>query len=397
MTLGEQIQARRKEAGLSQEELGERLGVARQSVSKWESEATVPELDKLIAMSKLFGTSVGSLLGIEEEGGPDHELTQRELMALEAIAQRLIPPTAEPKKRKRWPLVLVAVAVAAAAGWALMSRIHSLENQVGSLHYNISNIDNTVSRQISSLTGQVRDILEEQNSVTAGKGYEILEMDLGKGTVTFSLTATPREYREGMRAVFSAVGAEFEPVEIPGELGAGQSFRAELVCPLANDITLSVGFTADGVRVNQELGREGYLLGNTELLFNGNLSWSVGYRDEKSVVERMDAYLDSVGPGQYKTTEGWQDLGLKKGCLRLWVNGELFWSGEEKSLERREEAAIPAEGLELKRGDRVILSLLYTDSAGREGEAYLDGFCISREGKPEMLAPYEEGTAFPWE
>ena len=396
MTLGEQIQARRKEAGLSQEELGERLGVARQSVSKWESEATVPELDKLIAMSKLFGTSVGSLLGIEEEGGPDHELTQRELMALEAIAQRLIPPTAEPKKRKRWPLVLVAVAVVA-AGWALMSRIHSLENQVGSLHYNISNIDNTVSRQISSLTGQVRDILEEQNSVTAGKGYEILEMNLERGTVTFSLTATPREYREGMRAVFSAVGAEFEPVEIPGELGAGQSFRAELVCPLANDITLSVGFTADGVTVNQELGREGYLLGNTELLFNGNLSWSVGYRDEKSVVERMDAYLDSVGPGQYKTTEGWQDLGLKKGCLRLWVNGELFWSGEEKSLERREETAIPAEGLELKRGDRVILSLLYTDSAGREGEAYLDGLCIDGEGKPEMLAPYEEGTAFPWE
>ena len=36
---------------------------------------------------------------------------------------------------------------------------------------------------------------------------------------------------------------------------------------------------------------------------------------------------------------------MKKGCLRLWVNGELFWSGEEKSLERREEAAIPAEGL----------------------------------------------------
>lgn len=396
MTLGEQIQALRKAAGLSQEELGERLGVARQSVSKWESGATVPELDKLIAMSKLFGVSVGSLLGLEESEGPDHELTQRELKALEVIAQRLVPPTAEPKKRKRWPLVLAAVAVMA-AGWALMSRIHNLENQISGLHYNISNIDNTVSRQIGSLTGQVRDILEEQSSITAGKDYEVREMDLKAGTVTFSLAATPREYREGMTAVFSAVGAEFEPVEIPGELGAGQSFRAELVCPLANDITLSVGFTADGVTVNQELGRERYLLGGTELSFYGNLSWSVGYRGEKNVVDRMDAYLDSVGPGQYKTTEGWQDLGLKKGCLRLWVNGELFWSGEEKSLEKREETAIPAEGLELKRGDRVILSLLYTDSAGREGEAYLDGFCISREGKPEMLAPYEEGTAFPWE
>ena len=69
MTLGEQIQALRKAAGLSQEELGEKLGVARQSVSKWESGATVPELDKLIAMSKLFGVSVGSLLGLEESEG----------------------------------------------------------------------------------------------------------------------------------------------------------------------------------------------------------------------------------------------------------------------------------------------------------------------------------------
>ena len=93
MTLGEQIQALRKDKGLSQEELGEALGVARQSVSKWESGTTIPELDKLIAMSKLFGVSVGSILGLEETGEPDRELTERELKALEAIAQRLTLPT----------------------------------------------------------------------------------------------------------------------------------------------------------------------------------------------------------------------------------------------------------------------------------------------------------------
>ena len=56
MALGEQIQALRKDKGLSQEELGEKLGVARQSVSKWESGATVPELDKLIAAEGKFPT-----------------------------------------------------------------------------------------------------------------------------------------------------------------------------------------------------------------------------------------------------------------------------------------------------------------------------------------------------
>ena len=85
MILADKVMTLRKKNGWSQEELAEKLNISRQSVSKWESGATIPELDKLIAMSKLFGTSVGSLLGIEEEGGPDHELTQRELMALGTI------------------------------------------------------------------------------------------------------------------------------------------------------------------------------------------------------------------------------------------------------------------------------------------------------------------------
>mgnify|MGYP002529984455 CR=1 FL=1 len=44
-TLGRRIQEARKAAGLSQESLGERLGVSRQAVSKWEADAAVPELE----------------------------------------------------------------------------------------------------------------------------------------------------------------------------------------------------------------------------------------------------------------------------------------------------------------------------------------------------------------
>ena len=88
----------------------------------------------------------------------------------------------------------------------------------------IFNIDNTISRQIGSLTGQVRDILEEQNSVTAGKDYEILEVDLEAGTVTFSLTAAPRKYWEELTAAFSTVGPDFAAVKVFGESGAGEAY-----------------------------------------------------------------------------------------------------------------------------------------------------------------------------
>lgn len=53
----------RKLAGLSQEELAERVGVSRQAVSKWELDAALPETEKLIALARVFKVSVDELLG----------------------------------------------------------------------------------------------------------------------------------------------------------------------------------------------------------------------------------------------------------------------------------------------------------------------------------------------
>ena len=69
MTLGQRIQELRKEQGLSQEALGEKLGVSRQAISKWEGDGAVPEVDKLIALSRLFGLSLNELLQVDVEPG----------------------------------------------------------------------------------------------------------------------------------------------------------------------------------------------------------------------------------------------------------------------------------------------------------------------------------------
>ena len=61
MTIGQRIAQKRKELGLSQEALGSKLGVSRQSIYKWEADSALPEVDKLIALSRLFGVSVGWL------------------------------------------------------------------------------------------------------------------------------------------------------------------------------------------------------------------------------------------------------------------------------------------------------------------------------------------------
>lgn len=62
MTTGEKLSLLRKKKGLTQEELSEILKVSRQSVSRWEMDATFPETDKLITLSKLFGCSIDFLL-----------------------------------------------------------------------------------------------------------------------------------------------------------------------------------------------------------------------------------------------------------------------------------------------------------------------------------------------
>ena len=61
MTLGQRISMYRKSLGISQEELGARLGVSRQAVSKWETDAASPDMENLLALAREFGVSVAEL------------------------------------------------------------------------------------------------------------------------------------------------------------------------------------------------------------------------------------------------------------------------------------------------------------------------------------------------
>ena len=62
MILADKIMDLRKKNGWSQEELAHQLGVSRQSVSKWESGASIPDLDKVLRLSEIFGVSTDYLL-----------------------------------------------------------------------------------------------------------------------------------------------------------------------------------------------------------------------------------------------------------------------------------------------------------------------------------------------
>lgn len=211
MTVGQRIAQKRKELGLSQEGLGDKLGVSRQAIYKWESDASLPEVEKLVALSRIFSVPVGWLLGEEEHpssqtDSQSAELTEAQIKMVQEIADRyLAAQTARtpqpPVKRRRW-LVLVgcgAAVVAAALFLNLFSQLNRVSQDYGNLQNAISNVSYNVDSQIGSITSRVEEILKSQNQLTASYNAEYLSSNLEEGTASFALEAVPKTYVEAWR------------------------------------------------------------------------------------------------------------------------------------------------------------------------------------------------------
>ncbi len=261
MTTGQRIAQKRKEAGLSQETLGAELGVSRQSIYKWESDTALPEIDKLVALSRRFGVTVGWLLGVEEApetaSAPDSgELTDAQLKMVEEITARYIAALPAPKPRKKWPYVLAALMVLYAAHRAYQS----IDRQFDGVYSRIGQMDSSMSNQVYSISGQVEEILKQQNSLTVDYGIELVSADLVKNAVTFSVYAVPKTYVEGMRVEFSVDNGHNSNSKTvlsePDQNGqpVSEKFSAELTCELTDDISITAVFVMpDGTRQTQPL------------------------------------------------------------------------------------------------------------------------------------------------
>jgi len=96
MKLCDKIVKLRRAAGLSQEELADRLNVSRQAVSKWESDQSMPDIDKVILLSDLFGVTTDYLLkdsympegeNVTRDTASDEENRETEPMAPEILSK----------------------------------------------------------------------------------------------------------------------------------------------------------------------------------------------------------------------------------------------------------------------------------------------------------------------
>ena len=93
MTFGEKLLTLRKQSGLSQEQLAEKLSVSRQAVSRWENEGILPDCGNLLELSRLFGVSTDYLLndGYRSDGDLPAVRSTRERLEAERERQGVLP------------------------------------------------------------------------------------------------------------------------------------------------------------------------------------------------------------------------------------------------------------------------------------------------------------------
>ena len=253
MTLGQRIQELRKQRGMSQEALGDALGVSRQAVSKWEGDNGIPELDTLIAMSRLFEVTVGRLLGVEEAAEQKRETVnepeENKEDQVEAVLRRYVEQTTKKDERswfERWGKTVTEAIVVTTVFVVMLSMLLSLRSTVKLLQSDLSRLQVDVSNNQGNLIGTIRntiyDVLAEEANPLSTYNWDIVDFDLDDQTATLRLNATMKEYAAGSKMQFCAAWQKVDDTEgqTTGEWVDGPNFQSEITLPLNHNTAISI-------------------------------------------------------------------------------------------------------------------------------------------------------------
>lgn len=225
MKFYQNIQKLRKEKGMSQEQLAEQLGVSRQTISKWESGAVCPTLDRMQELAALFAIPLTQLLG---EAGDGTE--QERIQEYEEQIRRL-----KEQKKLHTALALTAAAVfliLAGLFVLLFFNIRSINQRIDRLDQQISSITSDVTGQILGIKNDLEESAKKQESLIADYEIKPTGLKLSDHQLTLKITVTPKTYIEGTNAEFLLHGIREYSA---GALYENGCFAAEL--PIADDET----------------------------------------------------------------------------------------------------------------------------------------------------------------
>ena len=233
MTTGEKIAALRRDHKLSQEALGEKLGLSRQAVSKWEADQAVPTMDNLMELSRLFGVPVDTLL---RPDAPFPAAPAEDGAGKESEDTPAAPET--PHKGvslSRGKILAIGGAALLCVSFALnavcLYQIAQLKGEVHALRVQAGNVNTVYYPGTDADTG---DFAESSEHMTLDP--ENTEQLI----VTFS--AVPRVASDGETAKFLLRGGE-QSWECEAEDDAGGGYRGSLRIPMVDEYSVYLVLT----------------------------------------------------------------------------------------------------------------------------------------------------------
>lgn len=251
MTIGQRIAEERKRLGISQEALGEKLGISRQAISKWESDASVPEIDKLIALSKLFSVSVGWLLGVEAESAEVQELAGNASSDQPSLRQAILAYLKTlPGLRKLGIALLILVQLF--LYWQLLW-CYNAANEARMYAGLAEHATDQLELDIKALREEFLHRQEaEPGTLLAVYNFDTVQPEgIAKATISFS--AVPYLWQEGDTATLYIQGQGIPTMQIPCQWD-GSFLNCFAALNLQNGIELCFSLEhADGSRQFQPL------------------------------------------------------------------------------------------------------------------------------------------------
>lgn len=134
--------------------------------------------------------------------------------------------------------------------WQTAGRLDNLEQNYQNMQSSLSDLRSSVS-QLNNLPSSIRQLLEEQASLTLSQSVQITALDPVAETATLALSAQPKEYRQDYSALFYALDENGSRTEVPGSYD-GTRITGELTLPLTRSIEVYLTLRApDGTETSQ--------------------------------------------------------------------------------------------------------------------------------------------------
>ena len=350
MTIGERIAEQRKKSGMSQEALGEALGISRQAISKWEAGATFPELEKIIVMCRLFHISSDQLLGLKE--------------ILPGPKDKASPSGISKKKKGIWIprrlfwITFFVLLLFILGGIGIFSRQAAVRK-----------------RQLTDLQSDLAHLQFETNQtcrpeLIAQNREEISDWDPEENTIRISFLMTLQQVTEDTSVQFVAE-VDGIPYYSNEARNSGSGFEADIRCPLGDQIYLYTVFYQDGKTTVEALDRAYGWESATMYHAEGKIFHTVNTNDSTSMRALTDTGIYITGLKEPSAPIAAGKVRLVKVTGSVYKNGEELVSADASGIpgsepsEKFSVVRFPDLPLSLSPGDRLAFLLSCTDQLGR--------------------------------